>query len=71
MFRPAPTAWMDHGVFHSKITNTVNLPRGIGASVHPSRCRDAVFDSRRAIIAASTKDFAGAVGKGFNAIAGN
>jgi hypothetical protein len=29
------------------------------------------FDSRRAIIAASTKDFAGAVGKGFDAIAGN
>ena len=30
-----------------------------------------LFDSRRVIIAASTEDFASAVGKGFDAIAGN
>jgi hypothetical protein len=30
-----------------------------------------LFDSRRVIIAASTKDFASVVGKGFDAIAGN
>jgi hypothetical protein len=69
--RPAATGWMDRGFFIPKSRTLLVRPK----TEEPLPIHHDVgmlfFDSRRVIIAASNKDFASAVGKGFDAIAGN